>query len=219
MKNKADIYLRTSTKEQFPEKQKKECLTFAKSRGYEIGNIYLEQVSGYKEVKRPKYEEVKSRAYKGEIKAVVVWALDRWVRNRDTLLDDVTTLRSYGVKLHSVKEEWLEAVNIEGDLGKTIQEFLLGLVGSLGAMESQRKSERTKMAYENKTGRWGRKSLPNVTKKKIIELFENETPIRQITKQVYYYDKNNHPKYVSLGAVHKIITEYKEGKNTQTDIS
>jgi DNA invertase Pin-like site-specific DNA recombinase len=216
---KAIIYLRTSTSEQFPEKQKKDCLQFAESRGYEVIEVYQEQLSGYKDIKRPMYEEVKSRAYKGEIQAVIVWALDRWVRNRDTLLEDVTALRNYGCKLHSVQEQWLEAINIEGSLGRTIQDFLLGLVGSLAQMESQRKSERTIMAYQNKTGRWGRKSLPGVTKKKIIEAYQTGTPLRQITKEIYYYDKNKHPKYVSLGVVHKVITEFKQSENTQEDIS
>ena len=216
---KAIIYLRTSTTEQYPEKQKVDCLRFAESRGYEVIQVYQEQLSGYKNIIRPMYEEVKARAFKGEIQAVIVWALDRWVRNRDTLLEDVTSLRSYGVKLHSVQEQWLEAVNIEGSLGKTIQEFLLGLVGCLGQMESQRKSERTKMAFKNKTGRWGRKSLPEITQQKIIEAHQSGKTLRQISQEIFYYDKNNHKKLVSLGAVHKIITNLNQINNTQNDIS
>ncbi len=54
---KADIYLRTSTLEQHPEKQKQECLELLKNKGYELGNIYLEKLSGYKQIQRPKYYE------------------------------------------------------------------------------------------------------------------------------------------------------------------
>ena len=208
---KADIYLRTSTTEQHPEKQKQECLEFAKRKGYEIGNIYLEQLSGYKQIDRPKYNEVKERARQGEIQAVIVWALDRWVRNRDTLLEDVTTLRNYGVKLHSVKESWLEAINIDGSLGKTIQDFLLGLIGSLAEMESKRKSERILMAYKNHLGnKWGRPGLKHVDKQ-IKELIELDTPLREITRQVYYWDKSRNKKYVSLGYVHKVKTKLSMG--------
>jgi len=203
----ADIYLRTSTTEQHPEKQKQECLEFAKRRGYEIGEIYLEQLSGYKQIDRPNYNEVKERARQGKIQAVIVWALDRWVRNRDTLLEDVTTLRNYGVKLHSVKESWLEVINIDGSLGKTIQDFLLGLIGSLAEMESKRKSERTLMAYKNHIGnKWGRPNIKNVDEQ-IINLINLGTPLRQITKEVYYWDKSRNKKYVSLGYVHKVKTE------------
>jgi len=203
----ADIYLRTSTTEQHPEFQKQECLEFAERKGYVVGEIYLEQLSGYKQIDRPMYNEVKERARQGKIQAVIVWALDRWVRNRDTLLEDVTTLRNYGVKLHSVKENWLEVINIDGSLGKTIQDFLLGLIGSLAEMESKRKSERTLMVYKNYTGnKWGRPNLKNVDEQ-IIKLIESETPLRQITKEVYYWDKSRNKKYVSLGYVHKVKAE------------
>lgn len=216
-KPNAVIYLRTSTAEQYPEKQKADCLRFAESRNYNVIHIYEEQLSGYKNITRPSYEEVKQLAYKGEIKAVIVWALDRWVRNRDTLLEDISTLTSYGCKLHSVQEQWLEAINIEGALGRTIQDFLLGLIGSLAQMESQRKSERTKMAYLNRSGRWGRKSLPKVTQQKIIECYKQGKSLRQISKEVYYYNKYNHPKKVSLGVVHKIVVEFKQRKNNQKE--
>ena len=215
---KAIIYLRTSTTEQFPEKQKKACVQFAESRGYEIVDILQEQLSGYKDIKRPMYEQVKSRAYKGEIQAVIVWALDRWVRNRDTLLEDVTTLRNYGCKLHSVQDQWVENINIEGPMGKTISEFLLGLVGCLGELESMRKAERTKMAYNNRKGRWGRKTLPQITKQKIIDAYKEGLSLRSISKQVTYYDKNKHPKTVSIGAVHKVIAEFKQLNNTQEGV-
>ena len=45
---KAIIYLRTSTEDQEPENQKRECLEFAKNRGYEIEEILLEKLSGFK---------------------------------------------------------------------------------------------------------------------------------------------------------------------------
>ena len=215
---KTAIYLRTSTREQFPEKQKEECIIFAKARGYEIEGIYEEQLSGFKDIVRPQYEAVKEKARTGKINAVIVWALDRWVRNRDTLLEDVTILRNYGVKLHSVKEAWLEAVNIDGSLGKTIQDFLLGLIGSLAEMESQRKSERTIMAYKNRTGRWGRKNIPQKTKEAIVELYKQNKSYSQICSKVFYYDKNGNEKYISKGAVHKIIAEFKLSNARLNDV-
>lgn len=206
---RAAIYLRTSTTEQHPEKQLKECQDFLASKGYELDNIYLEKLSGYKDITRPKYEEVKEKARRGEIKAVIVWALDRWVRNRETLLNDVTILRTYGCKLHSVQEAWLEAINIDGPLGKTIQDFLLGIVGSLAQMESQRKAERTRMSYNNRKGRWGRKGLTDATKQAVIESYKAGHSYSRIVSEVIYYDKNRNEKHISKGAVHKIITEWK----------
>ncbi len=217
---KVVIYLRTSTEDQEPENQKRECLNFAKNRGYEVEEVLLERLSGFKQIDRPKYEKIKEMARKGEIKAVIVWALDRWVRNRDTLIEDTTVLRNYGCKIHSVQEAWLEAINIEGALGKTIQEFLLGLMGSMGEMESQRKSERVRLAVRRKDGvtksykgnKWGRKSLPKKTVRRVLQLKQDNPKIslNEIARQVIYYDKNNNAKNISRAAVYKLLSENKE---------
>ena len=211
------IYLRTSTLEQHPEAQLQVCKQFAESRGYNIVQIYEEKLSGFKtDIIRPEYEAVKKSAFTGEIKAVVVWALDRWVRNRETLIDDVVVLRSYGCKLHSVQEQWLEAINIDGPLGKTIQEFLLGLIGSLGEMESQRKSDRVKLAYQRikkedrKYKKWGRRELSNRVEKEVIEMYKRGYSQRQISNTVIYYDSNKNEKFISLGKVNAIIKAFKK---------
>jgi DNA invertase Pin-like site-specific DNA recombinase len=207
---KAIIYLRTSTTEQHPENQKDACLQFCINKGYDVYDIYYEQISGFKDVTRPKYEAIKELARSGKVQAVVVWALDRWIRNRDTLLSDVIILRNYGCKLHSVQEAWLEAINIDGSLGATIQDFLLGLIGSLAEMESKRKSERVKLAFQSHKGsKWGRTSLPETIIKSVLNLNKQGKSIRQISQEAYYWDANNNKKFISKSAVHKIIAENK----------
>jgi len=192
------IYLRTSTTEQDPEKQKRECMDFAENKGYNVLEVISEQLSGFKDIERPGYNKIKEMARKGEIKGVVVWSLDRWVRNRDTLMEDVTILRNYGCKLHSVKDAWLESINIDGAMGRTITEFLLGLMGSLAELESQRKSDRVKMAYKShKGGKWGRPSLHTNKKKIVLNLRVEGKSIRAIATEVN----------LSVGSVHKIIQE------------
>ena len=69
---KVVIYLRTSTEEQHPEKQKQECIDLAKAKGYEIEDIYLEKLSGFKDIKRPQYELIKEKARLGKINSVIV---------------------------------------------------------------------------------------------------------------------------------------------------
>lgn len=208
---KAALYLRTSTKEQHPEKQEKACLEFAKSRGYEIEGIYIEQASGYKDIKRPKYEEIKQKAHEGKISAVIVWAFDRWVRNKDTLLEDINILTKNNCKLHSVQEQWLEAVNIEGAMGELIKSFLVGMVGTIAQVESERRSQRTSMAYEaykndkRKYKKWGRKALPKRVINEVLELHKQGKSMRQIASTVKHYDKHSNAKLLSIGSVHKII--------------
>jgi len=181
---KVAVYLRTSTEEQHPEKQEKDCLEFCKDKDYEIEVVCIEKLSGYKQIQRPEYDKIKELARCGKIKAVVVWALDRWVRNRDTLLEDVTILRNYGCKLHSVRESWLEAINIEGALGRTLQDFLLGLVGSLAELESSRKSERVKMAFKSHKGKkWGRPKVHTNKKKIVLGLIHQGLTYRQVAER------------------------------------
>lgn len=210
---KAVIYLRTSTKEQNPENQKEECLRFAKNRGYEVLEVLQEELSGFKDIIRPNYEKVVQMARKGEIQAVIVWAMDRWVRNRDTLLEDVIILRNYGVKLHSVKEAWLEAINIEGSLGRTIQDFLLGLIGSIAEMESERKSERVKIAFKNHKGKkWGRPKVHTNKIKIILDLYNQGLSYREINKK----------SGLSIGSISKIINVHKnklENKSNNLELN
>jgi len=196
---KAAIYLRTSTEEQHPEKQKEECIEFALNRGYEIVKVYSEQLSAFKrEINRPEYKLIKESARKGEIKAVIVWAMDRWVRDRDTLLQDISVLKSYGCKIHSVKEAYIESMNIEGPLGRTIYDFLIGMIGTEAELESERKSSRVKMAFKSHKGKkWGRPSIHTNKKKVVWELREQGLSIREISKKTK----------LSVGKVSEVCSE------------
>ena len=183
----------------------KDCLEFSKQKGFEVEECHIEQISGYKQITRPEYEKVKEKARNREIEGVVVWALDRWVRNRDTLLQDITILRNYGCKIYSIKEAWLDAINIDGALGRTLQDFLLGIIGTQAELESQRKSERARMAFNSHKGKkWGRPSIHTNKKKIIWELRSQGKSLRDISKEVN----------LSLGKVSEVCSE----KDTQKPI-
>ena len=205
------IYLRTSTIDQHPENQLNDCLEFANSRGFSINkdnDIFIEKLSAWKkEVKRPLYEEIKQLAHEGKINAVIVWALDRWVRDRDSLLDDITFLTSRHVKIYSVKESYLEAVNIEGPIGKTIKDLLFGLIGSIAEIESQRKSERIKIAFQNhKKCDWGRPGISKSLELKVMQLRNQGLSIREIEAQkLEYKTKEGNIKYLKKSKINKII--------------
>jgi len=89
--------------------------------------------------------------------------------------------------------------------------------GEQAEEESRKKSERVKLAVRKESGitksykgnKWGRKNLTKQTIKKVIQL-KKENPklsIREISKQISYYDKNNNSKNISRSAVHKILNE------------
>jgi len=215
---KAIIYVRTSTQQQEEQNQLPDCQDYCIKKGWEVTGIYQEQLSGYKDIERPERNKILELVKAGDIQHVVVWAFDRWVRNRDTLVEDVTVLSNYGVKLHSVKEAWLEAVNLEGALGRTLKDFLLGIIGSLAEMDSARKSERVKLAIrkENgvtksyKGGKWGRPAIAKKVDHQIIEAHKAGKSMNEMSKTLYYWDHNNNQKLVSIGYIHKTITRYKQ---------
>lgn len=199
--NPTIIYLRTSTKEQNPELQKEDCINFCKNHNWEVVGIYTEQVSAFKkDVKREQRDIVVEKARLGEAQHIVVWAFDRWVRNRDTLVEDVTTLINYGCQLHSVKDAWLESVNIEGPLGRTIREFLLGLVGSLAEMESSRRSERISLGKQRTKKKQGRKPL-KLDIELILELHNKGLSTYKIAEE---YNKLHKP-HVSHMTIYNIL--------------
>ena len=161
--------------------QFEDYLIFVKSRTYEIPQdmVFMEQHSAFKKEERRKdYNKIKQLAHEGKIDAVIVWRLDRWVKQRDPLMEDINYLARRNVKLHSVKEDWLESINIEGLIGQEIKRFLFGLIGCLGEMESLTRSERMKAAIKKnkrgeyvskKTGkRWGNK--PKVSREQAQEI-------------------------------------------------
>ena len=119
-----------------------------------------------------------------------------------------------------------------GFIGKALTEFLETLIRGIehqrAYTESLVKSERVKMAVrKDKKGRtisykgnkWGRKRLPKQTINRVLELHKLGYPIRSIQKNVNVYDKNRNPKPISVGAVHKIITEYSKEKPRNNEVS
>ena len=200
---KTAIYLRVSTKEQNEEIQKEDCVNYVKNHNWELEGIYQERVSAFKKnVKRVERDKVIEKARLGEIKHIVVWSFDRWIRDRDTLLEDVNMLLNYGVKIHSVKDNWLESINIEGSLGKTIREFMLGLIGSLAQMESERRSERISLGKQKTTKKQGRKPK-EIDYNLIKELNDKGLSTYKVAEE---YNKIHRP-HISHMTVYKFIKQ------------
>lgn len=157
--SKASIYLRVSSREQDPENQLNACRQFAESRGWSIVEVYRDQLSGFKDVERPEYNELMRDARNGLFNHIVVWSYDRWTRKGATaLIKDIVKLTNWNVCLHSVQEEFLDSFNMKGELGDIIRKFLIGLLGWEAKLESKKRSERVKAAFHAGRGveKWGR---------------------------------------------------------------
>jgi len=172
---KCIIYLRVSTKDQDPERYKKDCVNYAVSHGWEIVDIIMENISAYKDVTREGYEEVIERAKKGEFTHIVVWDMSRWSRKEPLeVAKEIRYLReTYGIKIHSVQEPILEFLNsdpndVMSPIYQALQDLMTVLISWQNNLDSKRKSERIRLTYEKKKKlagnlgkkvRWGRKSI------------------------------------------------------------
>jgi DNA invertase Pin-like site-specific DNA recombinase len=136
---KVCIYCRVSTGEQDNKNQSAVLTDWAYRRDYEVVKVYEEEESAWKAGHQRGLANLISDARRRKFQAVLVWALDRLSREGPlAILTLVNRLKICGVKVISYQESWTEA---PGELG----ELLYALSGWVARMESQRRSERTKV--------------------------------------------------------------------------
>lgn len=218
------IYIRTSTEEQTPEIQLKDCKSINKWGDYDL---FEEQKSAWKiEEDRDEFEKVKKLIQKGEVDHLVVWDLDRVYRNRKRLAEFFEFCKHYKCKIHSFRQPWLEEMNsFPEPWNEIIMGLMIQILGWISEEESNKKSARVKLAmrkkddgiYSYKGNKWGRKMLPKKVRQVIISLHEQGLKMRDIQSQTYYYDSSRNKKGVSLGVVHKIISEHATNKKRNDD--
>lgn len=135
----AVIYSRVSTDNQDNQNQVETLTRWAKDRGFNIVEVYQETDTAWKAGHQGELKRLLDGAYKAKFQYVLVWALDRLSREGAyRILSLVHRLKQFGVQLISFQEPWTEA---PGELG----ELLFALTGWVAKMESQRRSERTKV--------------------------------------------------------------------------
>lgn len=116
-------YIRVSTADQNPERQRTEL----EAAGVE--EIYEDRVSG-KNLDRPQLQEMLAFIRKGD--TIIVHSLDRLARNLSDLLKTVEALTQKGVSIHFLKEK------LEFDAGKDASptaKLMLQLVGAFAEFE------------------------------------------------------------------------------------
>jgi DNA invertase Pin-like site-specific DNA recombinase len=135
---RAVIYARVSTDEQTTDNQVSQLTVWAAARSWEITGIYRENESAWKSGHQSELARLRFDATRRRFEAVLVWALDRLSREGSlAILQLVSTLKVYGIRVISYQEPWTEA---PGELA----EVLYAIAGWVARMESQRRSERTK---------------------------------------------------------------------------
>ena len=136
--NKVAVYCRVSTSDQENglDSQKRAIRLYLKGHDIEHAKWYIERVSGAA-AKRPKLERLKKAIFNGEIKTVIVWALDRLTRSgpRDGL-ELLSRWTKKGVRVVSVTEQL--------DFGDDSGEMIASLLFSIAKMYRTKLSENTK---------------------------------------------------------------------------
>ncbi|MFH1456324.1 MAG: recombinase family protein [archaeon] len=208
------IYLRTSTEDQNPQNQLKDCMTLCQVEDY---LVVEEQKSAFKDdKKRTEFNKILNGIKKRECQHLIVWDFDRIYRNRVKLKGFFELCKSYGCQIHSFRQQWIEQLNnMVPPWNEIMFEFLIQVFGWIAEDESQKKSDRIKNAVRHKNGvtkscygnRWGRKPLSKQTIKKVLDLHKLGISIRAIAQLVNYWDKSGNKKPLSKSAVHKIIKQ------------
>lgn len=220
--NRAVIYLRVSTEEQTEESQLPECERFCQEKGYRVIAFLKDHAkSAYKNIKRPEYDKVMGMVKNREIDHIVVWAIDRWTRRGPAeLKSSVGYLTAYNVQLHSVKDRWIDNINLPGSMGELIRDFFFGLMAWMAEAESERRSERVlsseKFQKAKRKGTVGRKELSEEVINEILKKLDDGRSYRQIHNEVTYKIKFGKVKHVSIGKVSEIANQRSKKVITKT---
>lgn len=201
MAEKCIIYLRVSTRDQDPEKYRRDCTNYAIAKGWDIVDTIIDKESAFKNVEREGYEEVLERAKRGEFNHIIVWDMSRWSRKPPLeVIKQIRYLReTYGIQIHSVQEQVLEVLNADPNdamspIYQALQDMLTVLITWQNNQESLKKSERIKLTYERKKQlasnlgkkvRWGRKSIKEsgLDEDEIRKAYEELKSYRKVAKK------------------------------------
>src|SRR5665648_89514 len=112
---RAAIYARVSSWDQntLPI-QLRDCLEYAKKRGWELVHSESETASGVK--KRPSRDVIIKLARQRKIDVVIVWKLDRWGRSVSDVTSTLEELTALGVSFVSINE----ALDFTTPIGKAM---------------------------------------------------------------------------------------------------
>jgi DNA invertase Pin-like site-specific DNA recombinase len=172
------IYARVSTddKGQDPENQLRELRAWCASAGHVIAHEYVDHESGRKGTdKRKQFAPLFDDAAKRKFDCVLFWALDGFSREGivPTIMH-LQRLNSYEVGFHSYTEPHLATDN------ELVRNVLLALLASLGKVEAQKISDRTKAGMARakaKGSRIGRPAIKREMRQQILDRSaKGETP-------------------------------------------
>jgi len=204
------IYIRTSTKDQNPLNQLADCESIRpkdqKTDTFVDYMLLEDKQSAWNDYKeRPQYNKLVAMITSRKLKNIIVWDLDRIYRKMNKLKGFFELCKAYKVTVHSYRQKWLEDINrIPKPFDEIVSDMLIKIFGWIAEEESQKKSDRVKLAVRKTDGvtksykgnKWGRKQISTQKKNIITRMRKEGFTVRKISEQVG----------LSVGVVHKYLT-------------
>jgi len=149
------LYARVSTlNNQDPEMQLSELRDYAKRRGWQISDEYVDQgVSGSKE-SRPALNRLMSDARRRRFDAILVWKIDRFGRSLKHLVNSLADLAAFGVAFVSLRDNL--------DLSTPSGRLMFQIIGAMAEFERALIQERVRAGIRNARAKGRRLGRPRV---------------------------------------------------------
>jgi DNA invertase Pin-like site-specific DNA recombinase len=176
--NRAIIYARVSTKEQTVDMQIIDLRAYAKARGLNIVQEYIDYASGSKN-DRENYMKLFDDVRKRRTDAVLVWKFDRFARSTKELVNALEEFKALGVDFISFKEN----IDTSSPAGK----ILFTMISAFAEFEREIIKERVRAGMEKAKSKGkilGRPKIPPFTIKTALDLKKQGLSYKTICKKL-----------------------------------
>ena len=141
------IYIRVSTHGQNVAGQRSEIRRWLVGQGIQEASVlWFEDKSSGENFERASFERLQERIFRGDIKTVVVWKLDRLSRNMIEGLNVLADWCDRGMRVVSVTQQ----IDFTGAMGKMLAAVLLGVAEM--EMETRRERQAAGIAAAKERG-------------------------------------------------------------------
>jgi DNA invertase Pin-like site-specific DNA recombinase len=178
MGQRVAIYYRVSTVDQNFEAQFMELRAYAKKRGFEIVQEYVEKASGVAK-SRPTLNRLMMDVRQRQVDVVLVWAFDRFARSTRQLVDTLEEFAELGVDFVSYTQQ-IDTTTATGKLTFTV-------LAAIAEFERELIRERVRagMAAAKAKGRHvGRRRIPLAKQNRARRLREQGWSFRRIASEL-----------------------------------
>ena len=142
---RAALYLRVSTEDQAREgfsldAQRKRLFAYCKARGWEVGDVYVDDGHSGRNIKRPAYTRMMEERERWDL--ILVLKMDRIHRNSVNFTLMMDSLRAWGKEFNSMQESF--------DTTTAMGRFVMDIMQRIAQLESEQIGERVRVGMEQK---------------------------------------------------------------------